>query len=311
MCDDITLPSLFNYCLVIQKMNLRAILEYQIFRIGDYTLTVSNVLGVLLIWLTVWVVLRLARRIIYKGLKSMVGDRGRRHSLFLIVQYIAWVLGTMGMFRVVGLDISVLLAGSAAFLVGIGLGLQQIFRDIASGVFLLFEGTIEVGDIIQIDGTVGKVEQIHLRTSTILTRDGLTMIVPNHKFIVERVINWSHQDRTPSRFSVTVTVNFQTDEKTVRQLLLDCAAEHPDVVTDDPARLPQARLTDFTKTDMVFEMLFWTHRKFEVEAVRSDLRFALREKFRQHGIQEPSPPVEEEKPKPAEEPTPSPADEDN
>lgn len=283
---------------------LRAILEYQLLHIGEYILTISNVLGVLLIWLTVWVVLRLARRIIYKGLKSMMGDRGRRHSLFLIVQYIAWVLGTMGIFRVVGLDISVLLAGSAAFLVGIGLGLQQIFRDIASGVFLLFEGTIEVGDVIQVDGTVGRVEQINLRTSKVLTRDGLTMIVPNHKFIVERVINWSHQDKTPSRFYVTVTVNYNTDEKLVRQLLLDCAAEHPDVVTDDPDRLPQARLTDFTKTDMVFEMQFWTNRKFEVEIVRSELRYALREKFRQHCIQEP--PAVEEKPKPVEEPPPAP-----
>ena len=290
-------------------MNLRAILEYQLLHIGDYVLTVSNVLGVVLIWLAVWVLLRIARRVIYRGLKTMVGDRGRRHSLFLIVQYIAWVLATMGIFRVVGLDISVLLAGSAAFLVGIGLGLQQIFRDIASGVFLLFEGTIEVGDVIQVDGTVGKVEQINLRTSTVLTRDGLTMIVPNHKFIVERVVNWSHQDKTPARFSVTATVNYNNDEKLVRQLLLDCAEEHPDVVTDDPDRPPQARLTDFTKTDMVFEMLFWTHRKFEVENVRSDLRFALRERFRQHNIQEP-PPAGEEKPKPEEEPVPPPTEEE-
>jgi small-conductance mechanosensitive channel len=241
-----------------------------------------------------------------------MGDRGRRHSLFLIVQYIAWVLGAMGMFRVVGLDISVLLAGSAAFLVGIGLGLQQIFRDIASGVFLLFEGTIEVGDVIQVDGTVGKVEQINLRTSKILTRDGLTMIVPNHKFIVERVTNWSHQDKAPSRFSVSVTVSYHCDEKQVRQLLLDCAFEHPDVVTDDPQLSPQARLTDFGKSEMVFEMQFWTHRKFEVELVRSDLRYSLREKFRQHKIEEP--PATAEKPaRNAEEPPaapPPPAEEE-
>lgn len=271
----------------LDAMNVRAILEYQLFRISDYTFTVSNVLGILLIWLTVYIVLRVARRLIYKGLKNMMGDRGRRHSLFLIVQYIAWVLGIMGIFRVVGLDISVLLAGSAAFLVGIGLGLQQIFRDIASGVFLLFEGTIEVGDIIQIDGTVGKVEQIHLRTSTILTRDGLTMIVPNHKFIVERVINWNHQDKAPSRFAVPVKVPLNADEQQVHRLLLECAAEHPDVVTDDPGRPPQARLTDFNQGEMWFELQFWTYRKFEVEQVRSDLRYALLEKFRQNHIQEP------------------------
>ena len=261
-------------------------LEHELFHIGEYSLTVSMVLGVLLIWLAVWVLLRLARRVIYRGLKSVVSDRGRRHSLYLIVQYLAWLLAVMGIFRVVGLDISVLLAGSAAFLVGIGLGLQQIFRDIASGVFLLFEGTIEVGDILQVDGIIGQVVEINLRTSKLRTRDGMLMIVPNNKFIIERVINFSHHEKEPSRFSITTTVTLDADENDVRNLLLDCAREHADVLTDQPAYKPQVMMTDLTKSDMVFELHFWTYRKFEAEQVRSDLRYILRGKYRQQGIQE-------------------------
>jgi len=265
-------------------MDIRAILEHQIFRIGDYTFTISMVLGVALLWLAVWFALRLARRFIYRGLKSMVSDRGRRHSLFLIVQYLAWLLGAMAMFRVLGLDISVLLAGSAAFLVGIGLGLQQIFRDIASGVFLLFEGTVEVGDVLQVDGIMGRVVEINLRTSRLQTRDGMMMIVPNNKFIIERVSNWNRHEMEPSRFSVAVTVGLDADERLVSRLLLECAAEHPDVTTGDPAYPVLVQLTEFTKSEMVLELYFWTQRKFEAENMRSDLRYAIREKFRLHGL---------------------------
>lgn len=265
-------------------MDIRTILEHQIFRIGDYTFTISMVLGMALLWLAVWLALRFARRFIYRGLKSMVSDRGRRHSLFLIVQYLAWLLGVMGMFRVLSLDISVLLAGSAAFLVGIGLGLQQIFRDIASGVFLLFEGTIEVGDVLQVDGIMGRVVEINLRTSRLQTRDGMMMIVPNNKFIIERVSNWNRHEMEPSRFSVAVTVGPDADERLVSRLLLDCATEHPDVTSSDPAYPVLVQLAAFSKSEMVLELHFWTRRKFEVEDIRSDLRYAIREKFRLHGL---------------------------
>lgn len=267
-------------------MGFRAILEYQIFRIGNYTFTVSMILGVALLWLAAWLALRVAKRVIYRGLNGMVSDRGRRHSLYLIVQYLGWLLAVMGMFRVVDLDISVLLAGSAAFLVGIGLGLQQIFRDIASGVFLLFEGSIEVGDVLQVDGIMGRVMEIHLRTSRLQTRDGMMMIVPNNKFIIERVNNWSRHEMEPARFSVTVTTGISADEREVIQLLLDCAAKHPGIVSDAPMYQAIAQLTEFSKTDMVFELRFWTHHKIEVDDIRSDLRLAIRDKFRQNGLLE-------------------------
>lgn len=262
-------------------------LEYQLFQIGGYSLTIWRVLSVLLIWAAVWLVLRVVRRVINRGLERVVWDQGRRHSLFLIVQYLVWLLAAMGMMEVVGISISVLVAGSAAFLVGLGLGLQQIFRDIASGVFLLFEGTIEVGDVLQVDGTVGRVVEINLRTSKLQTRDGMMMIVPNHKFITERVINWSHQNEEPSKFNIVVLTHYNTDEQLVARLLLECAREHANVLNDDPMRPPQARLAEFGKEEMTFELHFWTHRKFEVDGVRSELRYAVREKFRQHGIRPP------------------------
>jgi small-conductance mechanosensitive channel len=195
-----------------------------------------------------------------------------------------WTVTTAVMLEIIGIHVTVVLAGSAALLVGVGLGVQQIFRDIMSGIFLLFEGTIEIGDVLLLDGQVGKVLEINLRTSKLLTRDGQVMIVPNHKFITENLMNWTHQDQLPSRFSFTVGTNYLAPENRVREIMLACAQMHPDVLQDDPERPTQARLQDFTDERIIFELLFWTHRKFEADTVCGDLRFAIRERLQAEGI---------------------------
>jgi small-conductance mechanosensitive channel len=263
---------------------MNSLLQYKLLHWDGYQLTVAQLLGVALLFLIVWLVLGAVRRVLDSGVRRGRWDKGRRHSMYLIVQYLAWLLGGMGVLRIFGIDISVLLAGSAAVLVGITLSLQQIFRDIASGVFILFEGTIEIGDVLSVDGTVGRVVEINLRTSKIRTGDGLIVIVPNNKFIIEKVNNWSHQDRTPSRFAIAVQVANTHDETTITGMLLDCARAHPDVVADDEKRQPAVRLNDFNKTDLMFELQFWTLRKWDVDVVKSDLRFAIRERFRKEGI---------------------------
>ncbi len=239
----------------------------------------SQIVGVALLWGLTWLVLWLFRRFLHRGKHGAAPDKGRKHSLFLIVQYLIWTISIAAMMEIIGLHVSVLLAGSAALLVGLGLGVQQIFRDIMSGIFLLFEGTIEVGDVLQVDGTVSRVAEINLRTSSLETRDGLIIIVPNYKFITETVINWSHRDESPARFAVNIGVNYKSDEQKVRSVMLDCALAHPDVLDAADQPQPQVRLLDFADEKMVFELTFWTQRKFEVDIVRSDLRFAIRQAF--------------------------------
>ncbi len=260
-------------------------LQYKLLEWSGYQLTVGKMAGVAATFVFMWLVLSVVRRLLNSGIKRGRWDSGRGHSLFLIVQYLLWLLAAMATLKVLGIDISVLLAGSAAVLVGITLGLQQIFRDIASGVFILFEGTIEIGDVLLVDGVLGRVIEINLRTSKIRTTDGMTVIVPNNKFIIEKVNNWSDQGGKPSRFSINVTIANTCDENVIAQWLLDCARAHKDVVNDDEKRQSAVRLIDFNKTDLQFELQFWTLLKFEVDTVRSDLRFAIRERFRMEGIQ--------------------------
>jgi small-conductance mechanosensitive channel len=266
-------------------MNLRDLLEHQLFQIGNFTLTVFMLFGVILIWLAGWLILRAVSRFIRQNKRLLeYSDPGRRHSLYLIAQYIVWLLSLLAVFEVLGLRISVLLAGSAAFLVGIGLGLQQIFRDIASGIFLLFEGTIEIDDILVLDGNVVRVMEINLRTSKLLTRDGQTLIVPNHKFITENVANWTHSENDPSRFSIQLPVHYENDVALVQKLILTATETHSDVVQNDPKHPILVRMVEIGKGTMSFELLFWTHRKFEAENVKSDLRYAIRLSFEKNEI---------------------------
>lgn len=264
---------------------MEEILQYKIFSVGNYALTMTMLLGGLLTWFLAWLLLRTMRRVIHRSERLLnLSDKGRRHSLYLIAQYVVWTVTIAIILEVIGIHVSVVLAGSAALLVGLGLGVQQIFRDIMSGIFLLFEGTIEIGDVLQLDGQVGRVTEINLRTSKLLTRDGFVMIVPNHKFITENVFNWTHQDQIPGRFSVVFGVDYSAPENRVLEIMLECARQHVDVLHDDPAHPVQARLQDFTDQRIMFELLFWTHRKFEADGVRSDLRYAIRQQMHSQGI---------------------------
>jgi small-conductance mechanosensitive channel len=258
--------------------------NYELFSIGPYTFTAANLIGVMLVWACTWLILRLLRRMINRGRIFTDSDHGRKHSVFLLLQYVAWTIAAAAMLEVAGIRVSVFLAGSAALLVGLGLGVQQIFRDIMSGIFLLFEGTIEVGDVLQVDGHFGRVEEISLRTSRLLTRDGMVMIIPNHKFITENVTNWSHFESEPSRFSIQVGASYATDEQQMRTIMLEEAAKHPDVLARNEKYPLLVKMTDFAEERMVFELNFWTHRKFEVDRVASDLRFAIRQRCHAVGI---------------------------
>ncbi len=264
---------------------MRQLLEYRLFETGHFSLNVAMVLGLVFVWAVAWVLQRLSKRVIKRGLSQASWDEGRRKSLFLLARYVIWIAAVTAMLQIIGVQITALVAGSAALLVGISLGIQQIFRDIASGVFLLFEGTIEIGDVLQVDGVVGRVEEIRLRTSKLQRRDGTMMIVPNHKFITENVLNWSYENGVPSAFYVNVPVRNDCDPAQVRRLLLGCAEAHPDVLRGDKSVAPEVQLLDFhEKSGMIFRLQFWTHRKFEADEIQSDLRFAIRAILRDQGI---------------------------
>ncbi len=253
-----------------------------IFRIGDFTLTPSKMVGLAMVFFFVWLFLALFRKTFLNKKILSVAEQGARNSLYQLSKYLLWVIAISVSIRILGFDVTLLVAGSAALLVGIGFGLQNIFSDIISGLFLLFERKVKVGDIMEVDTIVGKVQEINLRTSVLLTRDGYNIIVPNHKFITENVINWTHQafDR---RFHLEVGVSYSSDVDVVTAVLIACALEQTEIIKDE-AHKPFVRFQDFGESALLFYLIFWTQDIFRVEQVKSELRYKIFKAFQHKGI---------------------------
>jgi small-conductance mechanosensitive channel len=267
-------------------MHWKEFLKYELLHFGSFRLIMGNLLMAVLILLSIWLFLFLVRRTIERPrIDPNSLDRKRRHSIFLITKYFVWVIGIVIVLEVLGVKVTILLAGSAALLVGIGLGLQAIFSDFVSGLFLLFEGTIKVGDILEADGVVGRVTEINLRNSKVMTRDGVTIIVPNSKFVVEKVINWTH-NADSVRFNVELHVALGSDVEEVIGCLTETLLEHPKVEKDP---FPFVRFVSFGESSLDFHLIFWTKEIFLVENVKSDIRRMVYKKLKEKNIVIPFP----------------------
>lgn len=243
------------------------------------------ILEVVIIFFAAWLIVFLFRKLMNRQVKSRRVDIGTSHAVINLVKYLVWVLAIGLALESIGVKLTLLLAGSAALLVGVGLGLQQIFKDIISGFFLLFDRSIEVGNVVELNNLVGRVQSIGLRTTRILTRDNITMIIPNSEFIEGFVINWSSMDEL-TRFHVNVGVAYGSDVRKVERVLLECARGNPDI-TDRIA--PFVRFNNFGDSSLDFQLYFWTLRSFEVENIKSELRFAIEQAFRENDIRIPFP----------------------
>ena len=253
--------------------------------IGNNQITGYDLLEVLFIAAGSYLIVWLLKKLLLKSGRLSKVDHSARYTTFIITKYLIWVVAITMMLQSLGLKVTVLIASSAALLVGAGMGLQQIFKDIISGIFLLFEGVIKVDDVVELDEFVGKVQEIGIRTTKILTRDHIVMIVPNSRFIENDVINWSTMDET-TRFKVKVGVAYGSDVALVEKVLLSCAEEHPKVSKN---MKPRVRFEDFGDSSLDFQLFFYTDNGFLVEWIKSELRHCIDRKFRENGIQIPFP----------------------
>jgi small-conductance mechanosensitive channel len=266
-------------------MTFSSFIHFKLVSIDSYNIYVYNIIAVIFIYIITKLILFTIKKFITR---KSTGDVSRKLSVFQLIKYFIWVISITIMFQAVGISLSIILAGSAALLVGIGLGLQQIFNDLISGLFILFEGTIKVGDIMELDGIIGKVEKIQLRSTEILSRDGMNIIVPNHKFITENVINWSHNNAY-KRFDVEVGVAYGTDLELVKQVLINCAFAHKEVINNQQDMMPNVRVIAFGESSINIQLLFWSINIFRIENTRSDLRFAIDKAFKENNISIPFP----------------------
>lgn len=212
-------------------------------------------------------------------------EEGRRYTIIQISKYLIYTVAFVIALETIGVKITAILAASTALFVGLGLGLQDAFKDLASGVIILMERTLSVGDIIQMGEQIGKVEAVGLRTTSVRTRDDILVIMPNHKMTNETVVNLTHSEET-TRFSVKVGVAYGSDTAIVKDILHQIAMDHPEA---DPMHDPQVILKDFGDNALQFELFFYTRNLFFVEKIKSEIRFEIDRRFRESNITIPFP----------------------
>ncbi|MBP8792556.1 MAG: mechanosensitive ion channel [Lutibacter sp.] len=264
---------------------IKEFLELELLSIGKFTIMVHSIVVVIAIFLLTKVLLWLISKALARETKLDNLDEGNSYAIFQIIRYIIWIVSFGFILQAVGIKVTVLIAGSAALLVGVGLGLQQTFNDIISGIILLSERSIKINDILEIDGDILKIQEIGLRTSKGLSRDEISIIIPNSLITTNKVINWSHQSKK-TRFKINIGVAYESDLDLVVKVLKESAWEHPEVSEKE---LIAVRFLDFGPSSLQFQVIFFSENIFRIERVKSDIRMVINRKFNEHKISIPFP----------------------
>ncbi|MCM4158069.1 mechanosensitive ion channel protein MscS [Gramella sp. AN32] len=255
------------------------------YKLGDepVTITVGLIILVVLSFVITSIVLRMLRSFITS--KLLEEDKLKFISIFKFVKYIVYVVVVLITLSSFGINVTVVLAASAALFVGLGLALQELFQDVIGGIFIILDKSLMVGDVIEMDDRVARVFEIKLRTTRALTRDDKVMIIPNHKFISETVYNYTQNHKT-TREAVKVGVAYGSDVEQVREVLLDCASEQKGILKKPE---PFVLFEDFGDSALMFGLHFYISDSFVDPKVKSELRFRINNMFKLNNITIPFP----------------------
>ncbi|HEY9623474.1 MAG TPA: mechanosensitive ion channel domain-containing protein, partial [Crinalium sp.] len=251
---------------------------------SQYSVTNLVILGIMLLGLVI--VSKATTDMLRSRILQRTGvNRGAQEVVTILLRYSLLFIGSLVLLQIWGLDISSLTILASALSVGIGFGLQDIAKNFGSGLVLVFERPIQVGDFVEVGEFQGTVERIGARSTLIRTLDQVSIIVPNSRFLEQEVINWSH-DNPISRIHLPIGVAYSSDVAVVRSVLLDSAKGHARVLST-PA--PQVFFKGFGDSSLDFELLVWTAEPSKQLPLKSDLYFRIEELLRQHQIEVPFP----------------------
>lgn len=263
------------------------IVSFPIFKMGETEITVLALLQFLvLLLLLMYFTGRLKKVLVERVLTRTKLDLGARLAVGSITRYISLLIGLLVILQSVGINLTTLNVIAGAVGIGVGFGLQNIASNFISGLIILFERPIKIGDRIVVGDVEGDVIEIGARSTTVVTNNNIAIIVPNSNFITEPVVNWKYTD-AKVRFEIPVGVSYGSDVRLVEKLLLEVASENPDVL-ENPA--PDVCFREFGNSSLNFILRVWNknqvHRKL---VLFSSLNFAIFDKFQRHGIEIPFP----------------------
>ncbi len=212
-------------------------------------------------------------------------DTGTRETIAALIGYVLAALGFVIVLQTAGLDLSSLAVLAGVLGIGLGFGFQNLVSNFVSGLTLLFEQPIRVGDFVEVSGLLGTVEKISIRSTIVRTLDGIFVIVPNNRFVENNIINWSYRD-PQSRIHLPIGVAYGTSPVLVTEVLLNAARSEPRIL---PHPAPKVWLKDFGDNALKFELLVWIDNPQEVEVIKSALNFLIEQELRQRHIEIPVP----------------------
>ncbi len=212
-------------------------------------------------------------------------DKRRFSSVFKFINYVIYLIVVLIALSAAGINITLLITASAALFVGLGLALQEFFKDILGGIFIILDKSLLVGDVVNIEGRVCKIFEIKLRTTRALTRDDKVMVIPNHKFISDTVFNHT-QNHSTTRENVKVGVAYGSDVELVTNLLQEAVSEQRQVLKEPK---PFVFFDDFGDSALLFSVHFFIKDSFGDPKIKSDIRFAINTKFKENNVTIPFP----------------------
>lgn len=261
---------------------MKEFFDYELFDIGGYKLQLDTLISFIIFITVVVAVIVILKRLIYRSKKLNTAEKFSINKLSrYVIVLLAFIIGL----RILGFDITVLLAGYAAVLLGLGFGLQHIFNDFISGIILLLDGSLKVDDIVEVNERIYRVEEINFRTTTVLGRDENYVILPNSELTGNRVVNWTYNQKS-SRFQVDIGVDYATDVLELMEILKTVAKGNQRVL-EKPE--PFVRFENYGESSLDFSVYFYTFEIFRVENIKSEIRIEIFKALKAKGINIPFP----------------------
>jgi len=265
---------------------VESFLDHRLFRVGGSPVTVGSLIAFVAILAVSLLVARIVRRLVIGRLLTHRLNLGVRYAIGRFLGYLILILGAFIALETVGISVGAFAAFFAAVGVGLGFGLQDIAKNFVSGLILLIERPIQVGDRVDIGDISGDVVEIRTRATVVRTNDDVHLIIPNSKFISDTVTNRSYGNPRV-RYRVPIGVGYGSDPQHVEAALLE-AARSTSGVLEDPA--PTVRFRAFGASSLDFELQCWTSTMLHRQgAFRSDVNFAIHRVLKARGIEIPFP----------------------
>lgn len=263
------------------------LLQKPIFTVSGQEITIVSVFYFLVIILISIALARLIVRFLKRKVYTkMEIEKGAQSALSRLVKYGVIIIGLIIGLQMLGVNLSSLAFLGGLLAVGIGFGLQSIFLNLACGFILLYEKPIKVGDLLEVNGTLGKVKEIGFRASLLETLDNETLVEPNSNLVTDEIKNLTYGENTALRVHVPIGVAYGTDIEQVRKILLGIVKNEENVMKDRPAKVVFEEHDD---SALGFDLRVWLSNPNDRVEVKSNLREKIDRKFHEHGIEMPYP----------------------